>query len=79
MDVTWEENLCVPMFDVEVVKRMPIRNPTAKVTFLSFISAVLYHCGNICSDNKNSKMQNLSCFVELDESLMSGWAGQRDR
>lgn len=28
----------MPMFDVEVVKRMPIRNPTAKVvTFQSFI------------------------------------------
>lgn len=74
MDITWEENLCLPMFCVAVVTGMPISNHTAKVTFLSCISAAIYSV-----TIKIPRYKSLSYFVEFDESLVSDWMSQRDR
>lgn len=74
VDITWEENLCLSMFCVAVVMGMSISSHTAKVTFPSCISAGIYAVTITIP-----RCKNLSCFVEFYESLVSGWASQKDR
>lgn len=62
------------MFCAAVVMGMPISNHTAKVTFPSCVSAAIY-----AVTIKIPRCKSLSCFVEFDESLVSGWERQRDR